>query len=131
MRSYRPNGLQGLPVAIKNLLIINIIVFIAQNTIGQKFFNMDNMFALHTIQSPLFKPWQLVTHLFMHGDFWHIAFNMLALVMVGSILEGYWGSKRFLTFYFFWWYRCCISSHDCVIYRKPTDDKCLQSFATK
>jgi hypothetical protein len=57
------------------------------------------MFALHAWQSNLFKPWQLVTHLFMHGGFSHIFFNMLALWMFGAVLENVWGSKRFLTFY--------------------------------
>lgn len=60
---------------------------------------MSDTFALHTYQSPLFKPWQLLTHLFMHGDLAHIFFNMYALWMFGSILENVWGPARFLTFY--------------------------------
>ena len=100
MREFRPTGFQILPVVIKNLMIINAIFFLAQNTIGLRYFNMEEVFALHTIQSPLFKPWQLVTHMFMHGDMGHIFSNMLALWMFGSVLENYWGPKRFLTFYF-------------------------------
>jgi len=62
-------------------------------------FSIENMFALHAWQSSLFQPWQLVTHLFLHGSFSHIFFNMLALWMFGSVLENVWGSKRFLIFY--------------------------------
>ena len=100
MNEYRPGRFQILPVIIKNLLIINIIFFLAQNTVGKRYFDMDGLFALHTFQSELFKPWQLVTHLFMHGDIGHIFSNMLALWMFGAVLESYWGPKRFLTFYF-------------------------------
>ena len=100
MNNFRPNRFQILPVVIKNLLIINGIVFLAQNTIGERFFNLEELFALHTFQSPLFRPWQLVSHLFMHGNLGHIFSNMLALWMFGSVLENHWGPKRFLTFYF-------------------------------
>ena len=99
MSDYRPNRFQILPVIIKNLLIINAIFFLAQNTIGERFFNLEDLFALHTFQSPLFRPWQLVTHLFMHGNLGHIFSNMLALWMFGSVLENHWGPKRFLSFY--------------------------------
>ncbi len=101
MTEFRPSRFQMLPPVIKNLLIINIIVFLAQNTFPHTpTFDMDDLFALHTLQSPLFKPWQIITHLFMHGSFMHIFGNMLALWMFGSVLENVWGSKRFFTFYF-------------------------------
>ncbi len=100
MTEFRPSRFEILPVAIKNILIINGLVFLAQNTIGVQFFDMNKWFALHTWQSSWFKPWQLVTHMFMHGDFGHILFNMLALWMFGAILENLWGMKRFLIFYF-------------------------------
>jgi membrane associated rhomboid family serine protease len=61
--------------------------------------NIEDIFALHAWQSSLFRPWQLITHMFLHGDFGHIFGNMLALWMFGSVLENVWGSKRFLTFY--------------------------------
>ena len=101
MTDFRPSRFQILPVIVKNLLIINGLVFLAQITIGGStgYINMEDIFALHTIQSPLFKPWQLVTHMFMHGGVGHIFGNMLALWMFGSILENAWGPKRFLTFY--------------------------------
>lgn len=99
MTEFRPTRFEILPVIIKNLLIINGIVFLAQVTIGKQI-NLENIFALHTFQSELFKPWQFFTHIFMHGDFFHLFGNMFALWMFGSILENVWGPKRFLTFYF-------------------------------
>ena len=99
MTEFRPGRFEILPTIIKNLIIINVLVFIAQNVIPEDQFNMENAFALHTWQSPLFKPWQFVTYLFLHGSIDHIFFNMFALWMFGSILENVWGPKRFLTFY--------------------------------
>ncbi|MFP5039648.1 rhomboid family intramembrane serine protease [Parasediminibacterium sp. JCM 36343] len=98
MKEFRPGRFEVLPMVIKNLLIINGLFFLAQNTIGNQF-SFDDWFALHAWKSPLFKPWQLVTHMFLHGDVGHIFGNMFALWMFGSILESLWGGKRFLTFY--------------------------------
>lgn len=100
MTQFRPSRFQVLPPVIKNLLIINILVIIAQNTIANKYFIFNDVFALHSWHSSLFKPWQLVTHMFMHSGFDHIFSNMLALYMFGSVLENLWGAKRFLIFYF-------------------------------
>lgn len=101
MQQFRPSRFEILPPVIKNLLIINGLFFLAQNTIKTTpFGTLEDLFALHTWQSELFKPWQFITHMFMHGDFGHILFNMFALWMFGSILENIWGQKRFLTFYF-------------------------------
>ncbi len=100
MNEFRPSRFEVLPLIIKNLLIINVLVFIAQNTIGKQFsFSMDDYFALHTWKSTLFQPWQLVTHMFLHGSVGHIFGNMLALWMFGAVLENLWGGKRFLIFY--------------------------------
>ncbi len=101
MREFRPGGFQILPLIIKNLVIINVLVFLIQKTVesGSNPTLMNDLFALHTWQSPLFKPWQFVTHLFMHGSFTHILSNMFALWMFGSVLENLWGPKKFLTFY--------------------------------
>jgi membrane associated rhomboid family serine protease len=101
MTQFRPSSFQILPPVIKNLLIINGLMFFAQLTIKNTAFGtLEDIFALHTWQSPLFKPWQFVTHMFMHGGFDHLFFNMFALWMFGSILENVWGAKRFLIFYF-------------------------------
>ncbi|HRP31810.1 MAG TPA: rhomboid family intramembrane serine protease [Agriterribacter sp.] len=100
MTEFRPGGFQVLPVVVKNLLIINGLVFLAQVTFEQtRLGSLENLFALHDVHSVYFRPHQLVTHLFMHGSFGHIFFNMFALWMFGSVLENYWGAKRFLIFY--------------------------------
>jgi membrane associated rhomboid family serine protease len=82
------------------LIIINILVFLAQRTLGP---NVEqeilNRFALHDVSSYFFGPHQLITYLFLHGSWMHVGMNMLVLWMFGSILEDYWGPKRFLTFY--------------------------------
>ncbi len=100
MAEFRPGSFQVLPLVIKNLLIINALVFFAQITLdptGEGW--LTNTFALHDVRSVFFKPHQLITHLFMHGSFWHLFFNMFALWMFGSTLENLWGPKRFLLFY--------------------------------
>ncbi len=99
MSSFRPSGFQMLPTVVKNIVVINALVFLAQNVIPADQFNMEDVFALHTLQSSLYKPWQLITHMFMHADIMHIFFNMFALWFLGSILENLWGPNRFLTFY--------------------------------
>ena len=86
-----------LPPAVKNLLIINIVVFFGTELIGDP---MYQLFALFPIGSPFFRWWQFVTHMFMHGNFMHIFFNMWSLFVFGPLLERLWGSKKFLIFYF-------------------------------
>jgi membrane associated rhomboid family serine protease len=98
---FRPSRFEILPPVIKNLLIINVLCFLAQQTLDgpTASFSIDDMFALHAWQSDLFRPWQLLTHMFLHGSLTHVFFNMLALWMFGSVLENVWGSRRFLIFY--------------------------------
>lgn len=97
MADVRMNGFQSIPPVVKNLVIVNALVFFAQTIFSG--YNVENLFALHDIHSVYFKPHQLITHLFMHGGWSHLLFNMLALWMFGSILENVWGPKRFLMFY--------------------------------
>src|SRR3954470_22075874 len=100
MTEFRPGRFQILPTIVKNLIIINVLVFLAQTVFGNALgFSFEDVFALHTWQSDLFKPWQFITHLFLHGSLGHIFGNMLALWMFGSILENLWGPNRFLIFY--------------------------------
>ena len=88
------------PPVVKNLLIVNVLVFIAQETFGKSNpYVIENLFALHDVHSVFFKPHQLITYMFLHGGFDHILFNMLALWMFGSMLENHWGAKRFLQYY--------------------------------
>ncbi|MEI6950653.1 rhomboid family intramembrane serine protease [Paraflavisolibacter sp. H34] len=85
-----------LPPIVKNLIIINVLVFIAQLVLGP--FGLTGILALRPIGLG-FQPYQLATHMFAHGDFLHILFNMYSLWMFGQMLENMWGPKRFLLFY--------------------------------
>jgi len=93
------NFFRNIPPVVKNLLIINVLMFLATFALQQ---NMDirTELGLYNFKSEHFRPYQIVTYMFMHGDFFHLLFNMFALVMFGSILERIWGAKRFLIFYF-------------------------------
>ena len=81
---------------VKQLLIINIIFFIGSELVGEEAYNYLSLFYF---ESPKFQLWQPLTHIFMHGGIMHIAFNMFALYSFGSLLEHYWGGKKFLFFY--------------------------------
>jgi len=83
---------------VKQLLIINILMFVAVEMFMP---NLRYILSLYYPATDYFKPWQMVTHMFMHANFNHLLFNMFALYMFGSALEMYWGPKRFLTFYLF------------------------------
>lgn len=97
----RPGSFQVLPVVIKNLIIINSLVWLAQMTIGQDLLSIEDLFALHHFSSEHYGLWQFVTYMFLHSSssFFHILFNMFALWMFGSTLENLWGPGRFLLFY--------------------------------
>lgn len=99
MTEFRPGGFQQLTSIVKNLIIINVLVFLLQYALQTRGVNVDDLFALHYWGSPLFRWWQLFTHMFMHGSLTHIFFNMFALWMFGRILEDVWGPRRFLIFY--------------------------------
>ena len=82
---------------VKNLLIINVVVFLLQ--IMLKSVDVTGFLALHRLASPDFRPYQFFTYMFVHGSFEHIIFNMLGLVFLGPLLEQFWGPKKFITFY--------------------------------
>ena len=100
MSEYRPGGFQYLPPVVKNLLIINVLVFLVLNLTGSSMqeYILRN-FALYNWESPFFKPWQLVTHMFIHEEIFHVFFNMFALWMFGNVMENVMGPKIFLSFY--------------------------------
>lgn len=100
MQSYRAPIFGNIPPVIKNLLIINILVFAADNILPAIGIDFTRIFALHNVNSPYFRPFQFITHMFMHGSISHIFFNMFALYMFGRMLEMVWGGKRFLIYYF-------------------------------
>jgi len=96
---YRPTSFRELPEIIKNLLIINGLLFLATISLESYGIDLTQLLGLHQFQSEDFMPHQLITHFFMHGNFTHLFFNMFALWMFGKILENVWGAKRFLTYY--------------------------------
>ncbi|MBN1789720.1 MAG: rhomboid family intramembrane serine protease [Bacteroidales bacterium] len=91
----------AMPPVVKNIIIINVILF-AGTFLTTDVFNSDFMWrhlALFSVKSPLFEPHQVITHIFMHANFAHIFFNMFGVFMFGRILEQLWGSKKMLIFY--------------------------------
>lgn len=82
---------------VKVLLIVNVLFFIGKLTSPEIF---DRLFSLYYFENPNFQIWQPLTHMFMHGDFGHILFNMFGLWMFGSPLEARWGRSKFLFLYF-------------------------------
>ena len=97
--SYNNRGgfLSNMPTAIRHIIVINVLVMI------MTYLNEDFMyehFALFYPTSQFFRWWQPVTHMFMHGGFWHLFFNMYTLFIFGSVLERVWGTRKFLIFYF-------------------------------
>ena len=87
---------------VSNLIIINVLLLLATWGAEHTFrFDLINTLGLHYPASSLFRPYQIVTHIFMHGGFTHLFFNMFALWMFGRILENQFGGKRFLFFYLF------------------------------
>jgi len=98
MSEFKFTKPDNFPPIVKNLLIINILVFVAQ-TIFQ---GLTNKIMIYPIQHPEFRPYQIATHMFAHAPLpaiFHIVFNMFGLWMFGKILENVWGAKRFLFFY--------------------------------
>lgn len=92
------NPFANLTLVVKNLLILNILMFVAQLLYPW----VNENLPLYAISSPEFRPVQIVTHFFMHStfSFMHIIFNMYALVLFGTALERVWGPSKFLFFYF-------------------------------
>ena len=101
MSYYYNNGGRGgfmsnVPKAVKHIILINVCMLVLTMLDGPL---MDRLFALNPITF-IYKPWQLVTCMFMHGGIGHLFFNMYTLYLFGSVLENIWGTKKFLTFYF-------------------------------
>jgi membrane associated rhomboid family serine protease len=99
MNAYRQSPFANLTPVVKNLLIINIIFFVA-TFILRNTFDMDKWLAVYYFNSPQFRLWQIISYMFMHGNIGHIFFNMFALFMFGPMLEYSIGSRRFFTLYF-------------------------------
>lgn len=93
-------GFSALPPVVKNLIIINILLLVitwtAQSVLG---YDLTSVLGLYFPKSEMFRPFQILTHMFMHAGIWHLFFNMFALYMFGGILENVWGPKRFFIYY--------------------------------
>ena len=100
MEQFRPTGFRILPPVVKNLLIINGLFFLASIALQSSMkIDLDNFLGMHYFGSKLFRPYQIITYMFMHANFYHIFFNMFAFWMFGSAVENYWGPKKFLIYY--------------------------------
>jgi membrane associated rhomboid family serine protease len=97
---YSPTGFKVLPTVVKHLLIINVLMYFAYYVLlKQGIINLNYYLGIWSLSTGLFRIWQPLTYMFMHGSFDHLFFNMFSLWMFGSALENYWGSKRFLFYY--------------------------------
>lgn len=113
-------GFSNIPDVTKNLLILNVIMFVATFLLQTQGVHLSGILGMFYFQSEQFEPYQVVTHIFMHGGMFHIFFNMFALWIFGSALEQVWGPKRFLIFYFV----CALGAaflHGLVIYIQVQD----------
>ena len=91
--------LSGMPPVVLNLIILNAIFFLGKVVVDSSGGDLGQVLGMYYYNSPHFKPWQIITHMFMHGNFMHLFFNMFALFIFGPPLENYWGGKRFFIYY--------------------------------
>lgn len=97
---YSPTGFGILPPVVKNLIIINGLLYLATVVLAQTGnIDLTQYLGLHYFAAQKFEPYQFITYMFMHGSFSHIFFNMFALWMFGSVLEQVWGPKKFLLYF--------------------------------
>lgn len=107
MNQNNPGFLSSIPPVVRNIIFINILVWIAQIVLLQKGIDLADYLGLHYISSPQFQPHQIITSMFLHATFdhkgnlifTHILFNMFAVFMFGRMLESIWGGKKFLIYY--------------------------------
>jgi membrane associated rhomboid family serine protease len=89
-----------MPPVVKNLIFINILMLLAYYVAGSTLnIDLNRLLGIYFPKSDQFKPIQILTHMFMHGNPMHLIFNMFALYMFGQILEQVWGPKRFFIYY--------------------------------
>ena len=100
MNQFRSASPLSMPPVVKNLILINVVMLVATWALKPQGIDLEEILGLHYVGSPLFRPYQFITHIFMHGGFTHLFLNMFALFMFGKILEMVWGPKRFLIYFF-------------------------------
>ena len=91
--------MNNMPTVTKNLLIINIFVYLFTSVLSLRGIDLNDMGGLHFFMASDFHLYQLLTYQFLHGSFWHLFANMFALWMFGRIIENVWGEKKFLFYY--------------------------------
>lgn len=97
---YRPSGFNFLPPVTKNIIVINVILFVLTTLLqNAQHIDLNRYLGLHHHLAEDFKPHQFVTYLFMHGGLSHLFFNMFGVFIFGQVLENTWGPKRYLIFY--------------------------------
>ncbi len=128
--NYRPTGYRLLPEVVKNLLIINGIMYLATMILMQKGVDLIDVLGLHYISSEKFKAYQFITYMFMHDNtsIMHILLNMLALYMFGSAVENVWGGKRFLIFYILTGLGAALAHYAIVYYQLNPEISFLKSY---
>ena len=94
--------MNNIPTMTKNLLVVNVLAFIATFVFERSGIDLTKLLGLHFFLGSEFHIYQFVTYMFLHGGFTHILFNMFALWMFGSVIERVWGPKKFLFYYI-----CC------------------------
>ena len=100
MAQYQPQGYRLLPPAVKHLLIINVLCYLLYYALSrQHIIDLNYWLGIWTPSSGMFRIWQPLTYMFMHGSFDHLFFNMFSLWMFGAVLERYWGTRRFVFYY--------------------------------
>ncbi|MEF8845308.1 MAG: rhomboid family intramembrane serine protease [Bacteroidales bacterium] len=97
--NYRKSPFGGTPPVVKNLIIINALMLLGYYAFSGAI-NLNWTLGLFYWGSDQFEPYQIITHMFMHGNFAHLFFNMFALWMFGRVLENVWGPKKFFIYYF-------------------------------
>jgi membrane associated rhomboid family serine protease len=99
LEQYRPSRFNLMPTITKNIIIINVIMFITTIVLAQQGIDLIDILGLHYFESEKFHIWQFITYMFMHGGWAHIFFNMFAVWMFGAAIENMWGPKRYLNYY--------------------------------
>lgn len=97
IEQYRPS--RFMPTVVKNIIIINVIMFVTTIVMERMGIDLNDILGLHYFQSEKFHIWQFITYMFMHGSIAHIFFNMFAVWMFGAAVENMWGPKRFINYY--------------------------------
>lgn len=124
----RLGGFTILPPMVKNLLIINGLMYLAKLVCANVGVDLDVWLGLHYYAAPNFRLWQIVTYMFMHADFTHLFFNMFSLWMFGSAIENIWGARRFLFYYLVTGIGAAICHYVIVFFQVGPDIALINSF---